>query len=57
MNKSCYAEQHRYWLEDHQRVMLEIELSKWQEYLPGQYKRLVYGKWQYGSIFDVLRDA
>jgi hypothetical protein len=57
MNKSCYDEQHRYWLEDHRRVMLEIELSKWQEYLPGQYKRLVYGKWQYGSIFDVLRDA
>ena len=55
MNIICYEQQHRLWLEDHVRVMKEIELSLWQEYQSGCYRRLKYGKWQYGTIFDVLR--
>ena len=57
MNNIFYEQQHRYWLEDHERVMREIELSLWQEYQSGCYRRLVYDVWQYGTIFDVLRDA
>ena len=49
--------QYEYWLEDHERIMREIELSHWQENQTGKYRRLVYGIWQSGTIFDVLRDA